>query len=175
MEGEIHPSAAHAADGFAKVVSVIVGMLGVVLAIVSIASHRAHTAAVIYRGEANDKWSYFEAKKIREHVADGIGRLAAIVATKDDKQAQNLAQQLVADSARYAKDSAKIEQDATEREAASHREEIRALRLDVAEGFLELGLVLSSLYFLSRRRLFPALGGVAALAGVAIGISNFWV
>ena len=44
------------------------------------------------------------------------------------------------------------------------------MRLDVGEGFLELGLVLSSLYFLSKRRLFPHFGAIAALAGIVAGL-----
>ncbi|MBV8852309.1 MAG: DUF4337 family protein, partial [Sinobacteraceae bacterium] len=53
------------------------------------------------------------------------------------------------------------------------REEGRAVRLDLGEGFLELGLVLSSLYFLSRRNFFPVLGISAALIGTALGIAGF--
>jgi hypothetical protein len=46
------------------------------------------------------------------------------------------------------------------------------LRLDIGEGFLELGLVMSSLYFLSKRRFFPIIGGVAAVIGAALGIAG---
>ena len=48
----------------------MVGVIGIVLASVTIASHRAHTAAVIYRTEANDQWAFYEAKKIREHLVN---------------------------------------------------------------------------------------------------------
>ena len=48
--------------------------------------------------------------------------------------------------------------------------EHRALAFDLGEGFLELGLVLTSLYFLSRNRVFPMAGGVAALIGIALGV-----
>jgi hypothetical protein len=42
----------------------------------------------------------------------------------------------------------------------------------VGEGLLELGLVLSSLYFLAKRRFFPLLGAAAALSGTAIGVAG---
>jgi Domain of unknown function (DUF4337) len=45
--------------------------------------------------------------------------------------------------------------------------------LDLGEGFLELGLVLSSLYFLSRRRFFPVIGISAAFLGMVLGIAGF--
>ena len=51
----------------------------------------------------------------------------------------------------------------------------RAVRLDLGEGFLELGLVMSSLYFLSKRKLFPVIGAIAAVAGTVLGIVGFLV
>jgi len=46
------------------------------------------------------------------------------------------------------------------------------LRFDLGEGLLELGLVLSSLYFLSKRKFFPLFGALAALAGTIVGLSG---
>jgi hypothetical protein len=47
------------------------------------------------------------------------------------------------------------------------------LRFDLGEGFLELGLVLCSLYFLARNNFFPVFGVTAAVAGAAMGIWGF--
>ena len=47
------------------------------------------------------------------------------------------------------------------------------MRLDIGEGFLELGLVLSSLYFLSKRKFFPVIGITAAVIGTVLGIAGF--
>ena len=46
----------------------------------------------------------------------------------------------------------------------------RALWLDLSEGFLELGLVLSSLFFLAKRKFFPIFGGIAAALGAGLAI-----
>ena len=51
--------------------------------------------------------------------------------------------------------------------------ESKALRFDFGEGLLEIGLVLSSLYFIARRMLFPIVGVLAGLAGVAAGVAGF--
>jgi len=69
-EVEIHTGHDHAADEFGRRVGVAVGLIGIVLAVVTIGSHRAHTAAVITRTEANDQWSFYQAKKLREHLVD---------------------------------------------------------------------------------------------------------
>ncbi len=142
------------------------------LAIVTIASHRAHTAAVVHKTEANDAWSYFQAKKIREHTASVAATLVQVLGN-DGPKAQAAEQQFQTDRSKYAADAADILKDATEKDKETKLTEAQALRFDLGEGFLELGLVLSSLYFLSKKRLFPALGVTAAVIGAACGAAGF--
>jgi len=174
-EVEIHTGHEHGPEPFARRVSVMVGLIGIVLAVVTIASHRAHTAAVIHRTEANDQWGFYQAKKLREHLMDVSSSLLAVVTARDADKAQQLAEQYRQERDRYLKDAKDIEAQANSRQSESDREEKRALRLDLGEGLLELGLVLSSLYFLSRQRFFPLLGGVAAVAGAAVAATNWLV
>jgi hypothetical protein len=162
----------HAGDEFGRRVGVMVGVIGIVLAVVTIGSHRAHTAAVIVRTEANDQWSFYQAKKLREHLVEVGGELAKSL-TNDPSRVQPLVDKLASDRARYGHDAEDIQKEAQSKENATAHEEARALRLDIGEGFLELGLVMSSLYFLSKRKFFPAIGGVAAVIGSALGIMGF--
>jgi hypothetical protein len=173
-EIEIHTEHEHSNDEFGRRVGVIVGVIGIVLAVVTISSHRAHTAAVISRTEANDQWAFYQAKKLREHLAEVGSSLAGALAS-DPSRVQGLVDKLNKDHDRYAHDADDIEKDAHGKELESEHEERRALRLDMGEGFLELGLVLSSLYFLSKRRFFPIIGGVAAIIGTALGIAGYIV
>src|SRR5258708_28627962 len=69
-EVEIHTGHGHPEDRFGRRVGVAVGIIGIILAVVTIASHRAHTAAVIVRTEANDQWAFYQAKKLREHLVE---------------------------------------------------------------------------------------------------------
>jgi hypothetical protein len=48
------------------------------------------------------------------------------------------------------------------------RWEDRALRYDVGEGLIEIGLVLSSLYFISKKTYFPLIGLIAGAIGIVI-------
>jgi Domain of unknown function (DUF4337) len=172
-EVEIHTSHEGGGDPFTKGVSVMVGVIGIVLAFVTIGSHRAHTAAVIHRTEANDQWSFYEAKKEREHLMDVTAGVLGVVQAAQPQQALALAATYAKARDGYAKDATRIQQDAQAREAESHREEDRGLRLDLGEGLLELGLVLTSLFFLSRQKLFPVIGGLAAVAGTVVALTNF--
>lgn len=165
----------HGTDDFGRLVSVMVAMIGIVLAVATIASHRAHTASVIHRTEANDQWAFYEAKKIREHLLDVGSGLAGTLAANNPEKARQLEERYANDRDRYEREARDIQRDAQSREDASEREEHRALRLDVGQGFLQLGLVLSSLYFLSKRRFFPALGGAAAAIGGSISAASWLV
>jgi hypothetical protein len=171
-EIEIHPSHEVTDDEWGRRVGVMVGMIGILLAVVTISSHRAHTAAVIERTKANDQWAFFQSKKLRQHLAElGVSLTGALAS--DPGRVQGLVDKFGGDRDRYAHDAEAIQKEALAKEAQSDQEERRAARFDLGEGFLELGLVLSSLYFLSKRRFFPVLGGVAAIVGVGLGIAGF--
>src|SRR5215831_7316988 len=86
-EIEIHHEHGHGHEGdeFGKTIGVIVGIIGIVLAAITISSHRAHTAAVIYRTEANDQWAFFQSKKISEHAADNTALILSLLSSDRSK------------------------------------------------------------------------------------------
>lgn len=169
---EIEVSPEHAADPISRRVGILVGVVGIFLSVVTIASHRAHTDAVIHRTEANDSWSYYQAKKIREYTSEVALTLLHSLSS-DTGRIEAPVQKLEAARAKYAGDAEKIQENARAKDEETRLEERRALRFDVGEGLLELGLVLCSLYFLARKLFFPIFGVVAAIAGVAMGIWGF--
>jgi hypothetical protein len=171
-EVEIHTGHDHSGDGFAQGVGVAVGVIGIILAIVTIGSHRAHTQAVIDRTEENDQWSFYQAKKIRQQVLE-VGADLARSLTSDERKVQAIVDKFTKQSTRYADETQEIEKEARTRHEETAREEGRAVRLDIGEGFLELGLVLSSLYFLSKRKFFPVIGITAAVIGTVLGVAGF--
>jgi hypothetical protein len=166
---EIEVKPEHAADPNTRRVGILVGVVGILLSVVTIASHRAHTEAVIHRTESNDAWAYYQAKKNREYTSDVALTLLHTLATEPAKS-EAAAQKLEAARTKYAADAEKIQDDATAKDDETKLEERRALRFDIGEGFLELGLVLCSLYFLARKSFFPIFGVLAGVAGTAMGI-----
>jgi hypothetical protein len=168
---EIEVKPEHTADPNTRRVGILVGMVGILLSVVTIASHRAHTQAVIHRTESNDAWAYYQAKKIREYTGEvAVTVLHALGA--DPSKLEAPLQKLESARAKYASDAEKIQDDARAKDAETKLEERRALRFDIGEGFLELGLVLCSLYFLSRKSFFPILGLLASTIGTALGIAG---
>jgi len=171
-EVEIHTGHEAGNDAFGQRVGIAVGIIGILLSIVTILGHREHNAAVVRKTEANDQWAYYQAKKIREHSAL-VGAAIVNALASDPGKAAAVSGKFTQDSERYAKEADEINKIARERDAESKHAEDRAIRFDLGEGFLELGLVMSSLYFLSKRRFFVALGGTAAVVGSVIGVLGF--
>ena len=169
-EIEVRPE--HTADPNTRRVGILVGVVGILLSVVTIASHRAHTEAVIHRTESNDAWAYFQAKKNREYASEVALTLLHTLGSDPAKMEASV-QKLEAARAKYAADAVKIQDDANAKDDETKLEERRALRFDIGEGFLELGLVLCSLYFLARKGFFPIFGVLASIAGTAMGIWGF--
>ena len=167
-EIEIHHEHGHDGDPFGKKIGVLVGIIGILLAAVTIASHREHTAAVIHKTEANDQWSYYQAKKIRGEVLGVGASLSTLVSPSSDARAA--AAKMQADRDRESQEADDLKKEAVAKEAESARAEQRALRFDLGEGLLELGLVLTSLYFLSKKKSFPVFGLTAAGFGLVAAV-----
>ena len=77
-ELEIHHETEHEKDPFGQRVGVLAAVLAVALAIVTIASHREHTAGIMYRSDANDQWTYYQATKIKQHGVEMEEHLAIV-------------------------------------------------------------------------------------------------
>ena len=166
---EIELKPEHAEDPKTRMVGILVGVVGILLSVVTIASHRAHTQAVINRTESNDKWAYYQAKKIRESTNDvAISLLQALA--PDPAKTETVVHKLEAARDKYSEQAEGLMKEANDKDNEQKIEEKRALRFDIGEGLLELGLVLCSLYFLARKTFFPALGLLASVAGTALGI-----
>src|SRR5271169_5804713 len=169
---EIEVAPHHALDPDTRRVGILVGVVGILLSVVTIASHRAHTQAVIHRTESNDQWSYYQAKKIRENTSEvALGLLQSL--GSDPSRTEVAARKFEAARARYAADAERIQEDARAKDEETKTEERRALRFDIGEGFLELGLVLCSLFFLARKAFFPVFGVLSSIAGCAMGVAGY--
>jgi hypothetical protein len=168
-ELEIHHETENEKDPTGKKVGIMAAILAVFLAVVTIASHRTHTAAIMHKSAANDAWAHYQSTRVKYHSIELGENLVRVLGTKSeavDKMVADYASQKV----KYEADSKKIQEEATANGEAAEADEHRALRYDIGEGLLEIGLVLSSLYFISRKKMFPAIGLIAAIAGTVVAL-----
>ncbi len=172
-ELEIHTEGAEN-DPQGKRVGAMAAIIAILLAIVTILSHRAHTSAVVLKTEANDQWAFYQAKSLKSHTLS-VGRdlLTALEVKKE--VGDKILERYEKERQRYEKEGEEIKREAGALDAETKVEERRALRFDLGEGMLEIGLVLSSLYFIARRQMFPIVGLIAAATGIVIGLSGLFV
>src|SRR5438132_10282455 len=99
--------------------------------------------------------------------------LLSLVEFKDQGHADKVLEKYHHEAERYTKEQAEIEEQAKDLERESAGEQRRANRFDLGEVFLEIGLVITSLALLSRKRVFWVLGLVSGVAGLAVAATGF--
>jgi Domain of unknown function (DUF4337) len=150
-------------------VSLTMAVLAVFVAVVSLLGHRAHTEEVVLQAKASDQWAYYQAKNIREHEDELFGDLAAVAASNNADAMAKFREKAGQEAERYKHDKEEIQAEARklEQEVASERN--HADLFDLAEVFLEIGLVVTSITLLSGRRIFWYVGIVLSVVGVVVG------
>ena len=173
-ELEIHHEHEVDKDPVGKKVGILAAVLAVFLAIVTIASHRAHTAAILSKTKANDQWGYYQANRLKAHNLE-VGQDVIAILAKGNEEAEKKVEKYKEDIKKYEERSKEAKETADKLEEQTEHVEHKALYYDIGEGLLEIALVLSSLYFIARKMLFPIVGVLAGLAGVAAGVAGFMV
>ncbi|MDE3167536.1 MAG: DUF4337 domain-containing protein [Acidobacteriota bacterium] len=168
-ELEIHHEHEHSNDPAGKRVGIQAALLGVLLAVVTIFSHRTHTASIMHKSTANDQWAYYQATRIKLHNTELALNLIQIVGPKAEA-AEGIRTDYEKQAKKYEEQSKANQDKAREADEAAERDEHIALRYDIGEGLLEIGLVLSSLYFISRKQMFPVMGIAAGILGTICAV-----
>jgi len=156
-------------------VSVTMAILAVLVAVVSLLGHRASTEQVVLQGKSTDQWAYYQAKNIRRHTDELFLDLTSVVPAADATALIKLREKYSEENSRYKDEQKEIEDKARELENEVESERRRADRFDLAEVFLEIGLVITSITLLSGRRMFWGLGVVLGIVGVVVATTGFLV
>jgi Domain of unknown function (DUF4337) len=153
-------------------VSLTMAVLAVLVAVVSLLGHRAHTEEVVLQAKSSDQWAYYQAKNIRGHEDDLFSELAAVMNSNDAAGIAKFREKYTQEAERYKHDKDEIQGEARKLEGEVVTERTRADRYDLAEVFLEIGLVITSITLLSGRRIFWHLGMVLGVVGIAVAVSG---
>ena len=173
-ELEIHHETEHEHDPVGQRVGIMAALLAVFLAVVTIASHRTHTEAIIRKSEANDLWQYYQTSRLKFHNLELGEKLVSVLGATSPGAPDSIAQ-FRKDEQKYTDQAKDLKQQADAKTEASEAAERRALHYDLGEGLLEIALVLSSLYFIARKMLFPVVGLIAGIAGLIVAATGLFV
>src|SRR5579871_1847497 len=136
-ELEIHHEEGNEHDPIGQRVGVLAAVLAVCLAVVTIASHRTHTDAIIKKSESNDQWQHYQSARLKYHNLELGERLTGILAANNPEARQSL-DQYRTEKEKYTRQSDELQKKAQEKAEESESAERRALHYDFGEGLLEI-------------------------------------
>jgi len=166
---ELQENAEHAAHNRSMApVSLTMAILAVLVAVASLLGHRAHTEEVILQSKANDEWAYYQGKDTRLHIDQKLADLSSFASIADSSRAAEWRKANKAEIDKYQQQKNEREAAAKELEKETDHERRRADRYDLAEVFLEIGLVVTSITLLSGRRIFWQAGMVLGVIGLVV-------
>ena len=162
-------------DPSLKPVSVSMAICAVLVAVVSLLGHRAHTEELLLQNKATDNWSFYQAKNIRRHSYELFLDMLSISNAKDSEAAAGLKAKYEKEIKRYDGEQKEIEEEARNLEKETAVAGRKGDRFDLGEVFLEVALVVTSVTMLTRRRLYWRMGLVAGILGVGVAATALWI
>lgn len=173
---ELQEHAEHGAHESAlRPVAFTISLLAVLVAVTTVLGHRTHTAAVLDQNKATDQWNLYQAKKIRSSDTALASDLLSVVQIADKAAAAKIAKGYADHQAKWAVDLKGEQEKAEALETKVEEAEARANRFDLGEALLEIGMVITSVTLLTRRRAYWYLGMGFAAIGLASAVSVFWL
>lgn len=175
---EVHEFSEQLKEGVEKrlmYVSLTIAILAVLVAMVTVLGHRAHTHAVLEQTRAADKWNEYQARKIRVQQTQIAYDLLSLQPTNNPAAAQA---RLETYRAAITKWQAELDRDvekAQELETGVEHAEREAARFDLGEALLQISVVLASITLLTRHQRYVIAALVLAAVGVIVAGSAFFV
>ncbi len=154
-------------------VSVTISILAVLVAMVTLLGHRAHTEELSRETQAASRWTQYQAKSIRQHEAENTSDVVNLVAGLDKEKGEKLKEKYEKQLEHYASDKEDVSEQAKELEAERDLAARRADRFDAGEALLEIGLVICSITLLAKKKGFWFAGMAIGATGVVIAITGF--
>src|SRR5690349_14827582 len=113
-ELEIHHEGEEKHDPMGQRIGILAAFLAVCLAIVTIASHRTHTEAIISRSAANDAWQHYQSTRVKYHSLE-LGE--DLIATLAPDKAEAKLKEYEKAKKKYEEQGKDIQKEAREKEA----------------------------------------------------------
>jgi hypothetical protein len=164
---ELQEHAEHGShESMLRPVALTMTVLAVLVAVTTVLGHRTHTKAVLDQNKATDTWGEYQAQNIRSYDTDLILNLMKDLDLKDKDDAKKNADDYRKHQANWAEKMADEFKEARALEAEVKQAEARAVRFDLGEALLEIGLVITSVTLLTRKRIYWYFGLVFSLGGI---------
>jgi len=172
---ELQENAEHGREAGLAPVTISMAILAVLVAVVSLLSHRTHTEEILLQTKASDQWAFYQAKNIRRHTYELFLDQLSVFPVKDAAAGEKMAEKYKKELERYAEEQKEIEAEARKLESEEVVEQRRVDRYDLGEVLLEVSLVIASITLLTRQRLYWGFALLLGAAGVVIAATGFLI
>lgn len=149
-----------------KRVAMTMAVVAVLLAVVTMFGHRAHTEEVVLQTRTADQWAYFQAKNNRSQMYAADSKLAGLLGGGGPKVAEEFS--VAAEEQK--KDAENVRQQAEKLDEETRAIAHAAKYFDFGEVLLEVSIVLCSISLLTGRLAFWKMSFVSTAAGVVLAI-----
>jgi Domain of unknown function (DUF4337) len=170
-----------AEDRFGRRVALVTAVFAVILSISSMGGNNATKEMLLAQQKSSDQWAFYQAKVLREHLyraqklrleADLLEKGGALRPDAREKL-EALARKFDEEEKRYAAEKKDIEKDAKKLEEVRDRNATRDPYFDLAEVFLQIAIVMSSVSILSKSRPVFYFSLILAAIGTALAINGY--
>ena len=164
---ELHEHAEHAEHDKAMMpVALTMTLLAVLVAVVTVLGLRSHTEAILNQAKASDTWNEYLAKKNRAYDTALVTDLLNVVTIADQKAAGKIAKGYASHQDKWAEDL-----ETEKKQAEAFEEEVKLAErkgdhFDLGEALLEIGLVITSITLLTKKRIYWFAGVGASAVGI---------
>ena len=114
-------------------VAVTLSVLAVLVALVTLLGHRAHTEELLLQAKASDQWAYFQAKNIRLRETQSVADILGALSPADKAKTEALHEKYLKEVERYEKEKDQIGEQAKDFEKERDMVQRRADRYDAGE------------------------------------------
>jgi len=169
---ELQEHAEHGAhEASMRPVAFTMSLLAVLMAVTTVLGHRTHTEALLYTINKTDMWNEYQAQKIRSTDTGNTADLMSVLTVADKEKAAVKLKAYADHQAKWTIDFERDQEKAKEFDELFEKAERRANRFDLSETLLEIGLVVTSITLLTRRRAYWFLGLCFAAGGILSALS----
>jgi uncharacterized protein DUF4337 len=165
----------HGDNPFVLPVSLTVSIMAVLLATVSLLSHRAHTESLRFETRAASRWTQYQAKSIRLHEAHGFSDVVNLVASMDKENGEKLKEKYAKEVEHYESDKEDVSNEAKKLEDERDLAGNQADKFDAGAEFLAIGLVICSITLLTKQKAFWFVGMLVGSIGVVLAVMGFTI
>lgn len=156
-------------------VAFTMSVLAVLLAVTTVMGERTHADAIINQNKAADQWNEYQAQKIRDYDTQLATDLLSVVALDNKDATAKMTKAYTDHEKKWAEELKQDQATAEALQVSVDQGEARSDRFDLGEVLLEIGLVITSVTLLTRRRIYWYLGMASSAIGVAAGATAFFL